>query len=256
MILWILLLKVLREIMMCNNLLQEETGFKTSVMYEDAFDLTGKKVKRLKVEGTAIVADIPGINGRSYPLRILQEEVNRFNEKFVSVGRAAAELNHPRLTKEGEGKDYSVFEMNLMKTCALIETLRFDGKNLYCKMVIVEDHPAGQAIASLIKAGYVPGYSLRGAGSVVDTGMGFFEVADDYRLITIDIVGNPSFDDKALIKPKYEAIQSTPSSILMESVNIATQEILYNRDVKVGFKKYDTIALESSLNAIKLKGLI
>lgn len=234
-----------------NNLLQDEIEFKTSVMYEDVVDLTGKKVKRLKVEGIAIVCDVPGINGRSYPLEILSPEVDRFNEKFVKTGRAAAELNHPRLTSDGEGKDYSVFEMNLMKTCALIEELRFDGKNLYCKMVIVEDHPAGQAIASLIKAGYVPGYSLRGAGSVIDTGMGYYEVADDYRLITIDIVGNPSFDDKALIRPKYEAIQNTSLKVLTESVNATRREMLYNRDVMVGFKKFDKVAFESTVASMR-----
>jgi hypothetical protein len=234
-----------------NNLLQEEIEFKTSVMYEDVIDISGKKVKRLKVEGIAIVCDVPGINGRSYPLDILAPEVDRFNEKFVKTGRAAAELNHPRLNGEGEGKDYSVFEMNLMKTCALIEELRFDGVNLYCKMVIVEDHPAGQAIAALIKAGYVPGYSLRGAGSVIDTGMGYYEVSDDYRLITIDIVGNPSFDDKALIRPKYEALQNTSLTVLTESVDTTRREMLYNRDVMVGFKKFDKVAFESCVDGMR-----
>lgn len=233
------------------TLLQDEMDFKTSVIYEDVVDITGNKVKRLKVEGYAIVCDVPGINKRSYPLEILSPEVDRFINKFVNTGRAAAELNHPRLTSDGEGKDYSVFEMNLMKTCALIETLRFDGKKLYCKMVIVEDHPAGQAIASLIRAGYVPGYSLRGAGSVIDTGMGYYEVSDDYRLITIDIVGNPSFDDKALIKPKYESITNSSIQLLTESVNVTRREMMYNRDVMVGFKTFDKTAFESTVSAMK-----
>jgi hypothetical protein len=133
-----------------SNSLIENTFGSTRVLYEDAIEGgTGKKIKRLKVEGTAIVCDVPGINGRSYPKKILEAEVNRFNEKFVKTGRAAAELNHPRLDKDGDGKDYSVFEMNLMKTCAVIEELYFKGDNLYCKMAIVEDHPAGQAIAAL-----------------------------------------------------------------------------------------------------------
>lgn len=240
-----------------DNLLQDEIEFtETKIMYEDVVDYTGKKVKRLKVEGIAIVCDVPGINGRSYPLHILKAEVDRFNEKFVKTGRAAAELNHPRLTSDGEGKDYSVFEMNLMKTCALIEELRFEGKNLYCKMIIVEEHPAGQAIAALIKNGYVPGYSLRGAGSVVDTGMGYYEVSDDYRLITIDIVGNPSFDDKALIKPKYEALQTAKVSVLTESVEMTRKELLYNRDVMVGFKKFDPVAFESCITGMRQTGVM
>lgn len=231
-----------------SELLREIEFNNTSVLYEDAVNkLTGEKVKRLKVEGTAIVCDIAGINGRSYPKHILEAEVKRFNEKFVKTGRAAAELNHPRLSSDGEGKDYSVFEMNLMKTCALIEELRFEGKNLYCKMIIVEEHPAGQAIAALIKAGYVPGYSLRGAGSVIDTGRGFYEVADDYRLITIDIVGNPSFDDKALIRPVYEGLQKTSIKVLTESVNHVREEMLYNKQFMVGFKKFDKYALESCM---------
>lgn len=236
------------------NLLQEEIEFKTKPLYEEVTDFTGKKVKRLKVEGIAIVCDVPGINGRSYPLDILKAEVDRFNKKYVKTGRAAAELNHPRLTAEGEGKDYSVFEMNLMKTCALIEELRFEGKNLYCKMVIVEDHPAGQAIAALMRAGYVPGYSLRGAGSVIDTGMGYYEVSDDYRLITIDIVGNPSFDDKALITPKLEALQNTPAKILTESIQVAKREMIHNRDVMAGFKKIDVAAFESCVNDMRHVG--
>lgn len=234
-----------------NKLLQEEIEFKTSVMYEDAIDLNGTKVKRLKVEGIAIVCDVPGINGRSYPLDILSPEVDRFNEKFVKVGRAAAELNHPRLDSKGEGKDYSVFEMNLMKTCALIEELRFDGVNLYCKMVIIEDHPAGQALAALIRGGYIPGYSLRGAGSVIDTGLGYYEVADDYRLITVDIVGNPSFDAKALIHPKYEAIQHASLQILTESVDVMRNELLYNRNVMPGFKQFNKVAFESCVYGMR-----
>jgi hypothetical protein len=235
---------------MSNQILKEPESDNTSILYEDSFDVTGKKVKRLKVFGTAIVCDIPGINGRSYPKSILGPEVDRFNEKFVKRGRAAAQLNHPRLTSEGEGKDFSVFEMNLMLTCALVEELYFKGNELYCKMAVVEDHPAGKALAALIRAGYVPGYSLRGAGSVVDTGRGFYEVGDDYRLITIDIVGNPSFDDKALLSSVYESVNSPNKvQLLTESVEMTAKELIYNQNVKTGFKQYDRVALESCLKS-------
>ncbi len=230
--------------------LNEPESENTSILYEDSMDITGKKVKRLKIFGTAIVCDVPGINGRAYPKSILAAEVKRFNEKFVQRGRAAAQLNHPRMTSDGEGKDFSVFEMNLMLTCALIEELYFKGNDLFCKMVVVEDHPAGQALAALIKAGYVPGYSLRGAGSVVDSGRGYYKVSDDYRLITIDVVGNPSFDDKALITSVYESV-TTPHKVklLTESVETASRELVYNRNVQVGFKKYDKDALGSCLKS-------
>lgn len=218
-------------------------------MYENQVDLAGKPVKKMKIQGTAIVTDIAGINGRSYPKSVLQPEVKRFNEKFIKKGRGVAELNHPRLTSEGDGKDYSVFEINLMKACAVVEELYFEGNNLFCKMAVVDDHPAGEALKALINAGYVPGYSLRGAGSVKDTGKGFYEVTDDYRLITIDVVGNPSFDDKALISSMYESIKGNKVQVLTEAVEMANKEFLVNCDIgtkiRTGKKQFNKAALES-----------
>ena len=225
-----------------------------AVMYENQLDLSGKPTKRLKIDGTAIVCDIAGINGRSYPKKVLEPEVKRFNEKFIKKGRGVAELNHPRLTSDGDGKDYSVFEINLMKACAVVEELYFKGTDLYCKMAVVDDHPAGEALKALIKAGYVPGYSLRGAGSVKDTGKGFYEVTDDYRLITIDVVGNPSFDDKALISSMYESIKGNKIQALTEAVSMANKEFLMNCDlstkIRVGKKEFNRVALESYLKKL------
>ena len=232
-------------------LLQEpESDFSAiTAMYESQVDLSGKPSKKLKIQGTAIVCDIAGINGRSYPKKILEAEVKRFNEKFIKKGRGIAELNHPRLTSDGDGKDYSVFEINLMKACAVVEELYFKGNDVFCKMAVVDDHPAGEALKALINAGYVPGYSLRGAGSVRDTGKGYYEVADDYRLITIDVVGNPSFDDKALISSMYESIKGNKVQVLTEAVELANKEFLMNCDastkIRAGKKEFNKVALES-----------
>ncbi len=229
-------------------------------IYEEVSDFSGKKTKKLKIIGTAIVCDIPGINGRAYPKDILGPEVDRFNEKFIKRGRGVAELNHPRLTSEGEGKDYSVFEINLMKACAVVEELYFNGNNLYCKMAVVENHPAGQALKALIEAGYVPGYSLRGAGSVIDSGSGYYEVSDDYRLITIDVVGNPSFDDKALISSVYESVDGSKAQVLTEAVQDTYREIVvnneFNKSMRVGHRKFDKAVLESSIRTFGTKGLL
>lgn len=244
------------------QLLQEpESNFDLiKPIYEEAYDLSGKKTKKLKIYGTAIVTDLPGINGRAYPKTILGPEVKRFNEKFIARGRGIAELNHPRLTAEGEGKDYSVFEINLMKACAVVEELYFEGNNLYCKMAVVENHPAGQALKALIDSGYVPGYSLRGAGSVVDSNKGYLEVADDYRLITIDVVGNPSFDDKALISSVYESVKGASAQVLTEAVQSTYTEIALNHDiqtqVRVGHKQFNKAALEGVLRTYGNQGLL
>ena len=167
-----------------------ETADEISPLYETVILPSGDGEKKLMLYGTAIVCDRPGINGRSYPSRILKREMDRYIKKYIKGGRSFSELNHPRLTSEGEGRDYSVFEINLMKACCMITELHFEGTDMKCKMKVVDKHPAGQALRALVDDGLRPGYSLRGAGSVVESGRGFFEVADDYRMITIDVVGN------------------------------------------------------------------
>jgi len=223
--------------------------FDVKPLYESEINLAGNKVKKLKLIGTAIVCDVEGINGRSYPKKILGPETDRFIKKFVKKGRAAAQLNHPRLSKEGEGKDYSVFEMDLSKVCAIIEELYFEGKDLKCKMRVCDEHAAGKMLKALIDEGYIPGFSLRGAGSVIENSRGVLEVTTDYRLITIDVVGNPSFDEQALITPAYESLMHAEIKVLTEAVDIGRREFLLNNTPKInaGFKKFNRNALVTML---------
>lgn len=232
-----------------------ETADNIAPLYENVVLPSGDAEKKLMLYGTAIVCDRPGINGRSYPSRILKREMDRYMKKYVGGGRSFAELNHPRLTSDGEGKDYSVFEINLMKACCMITELHFEGNEMKCKMKVVDKHPAGQALKALVEDGLRPGYSLRGAGSVVETGRGFFEVADDYRMITVDVVGNPSFDDDAIIDSLYESIKGNKLNVLTESVQFALDQasdefvaaIGYaaKHNVVAGRKQYNKVALES-----------
>ena len=157
--------------------------------------LDGKPVKRLIIEGTAIVCGVVGINGRDYPRDIITREVNRLNRDYVAYGRLAAELNHPRLDEEGKPRDYPIFEMNLKKTCAVIEDLHMEGDKLKCRMVVAEDTDAGHDLAGLIKIGYHPGYSLRGAGDTIKkvnalTREEYDGYEDEQRREQIGVVGN------------------------------------------------------------------
>jgi len=241
------------------KLTEQQTDF-VNPMYENVETLSGDVEKRLKLYGIGIVCDRPGINGRSYPKTILEREMNRYITKYVNGGRSFAELNHPRLTDQGEGKDYSVFEINLMKACCMIEELHFEQNNMMCKMKVVDKHPAGQALKALVDDGLRPGYSLRGAGSVIDSGKGFLEVDIDYRMITIDVVGNPSFDDDAIIDSLYESIRGGKLNVLTESVQIAlnsaSDEFISNigtastTNIISGRKQINKAALESYCQAL------
>lgn len=212
--------------------------------------LDGKMVKRLIIEGTAIVCGTVGINGREYPRAIIEREVDRLNRDFVAYGRLAAELNHPRLDDEGRPRDYPIFEMNLKKTCAVIEDLHMEGDNLKCRMVVAEDTDAGHDLAGLIKIGYHPGYSLRGAGDTVrkidpNTREEFERIADNYTMITVDVVGNPSFGQSAIFNARRESVErNTPVSVLTESINMLRREVAYNRSlISTGYRTYNRESL-------------
>jgi hypothetical protein len=114
----------------------------------------------------------------------------------------------------------------------------------------------GDILANLIDHGMKPGCSLRGAGSATKHPKGYQIVADDYQLITVDIVGNPSFDVEAMLDVAYESVQK--QTILMESVmpdaqravmESATAEFLYqiNRNARMAMveskNNYNTKAL-------------
>lgn len=217
-------------------------GFADSkVRIEERVGLDGKPVKRLVIEGYAIVCDIAGINGREYPSEIISREIARLNREAVPFGRLAAELNHPRLDEDGNSRDYPICEMDLSKLCAVVEELRMEGNKVYCRMVVAEDTDAGRNLAGAIKAGYRPGYSIRGAGDTVPKG-DHEVVTDNYTLITIDVVGNPSFGKAAVVTAHTEA-QANPGRMkaITESINMLGREVAHNNKLRsLGYRKFET----------------
>lgn len=211
---------------------------------EERVGLDGKPVNRLIIEGYAIVCDIAGINGREYPRRIIAREIDRLNREAVPFGRLAAELNHPRLDPDGNSRDYPICEMDLSKLCAVVEELRMEGDKVYCRMVVAEDTDAGHNLAGAIKAGYRPGYSIRGAGDTAQ--MGDHEVvADNYTLITIDVVGNPSFGKAAIVSSRVESATDKPAQVkaITESIRSLGREVEHNRMLRdLGYRQFDPAA--------------
>ena len=215
------------------------SGGQSVVREEERVGLDGKPVKRLLIEGCAIVCDVPGINGREYPLAIIKREVDRLNREAVPYGRLAAELNHPRLDENGNSRDYPICEIDLSKLCAVVEELRMEGNKLYCRMVVAEDTDAGRNLAGAIRAGYKPGYSLRGAGETMPKG-DHEVVTDDYTMITIDVVGNPSFGKSAIVTARTESAAKPNLKAITESIDRLGREVALNRGLKDrGYHCYD-----------------
>lgn len=183
----------------------------------------GTNEKRLKLEGTAILCEVEGINGRVYSSRHMDNQAKKFTKKYIETFNSLGELNHPAVDSEGEHLLLPVTEINLEKVCHLIEKLYMVGDEMKIKSRVIVDLPCGAIIAALVKNGIPVGNSLRGLGSVYKSN-GRMYVADDYELITIDIVGRPSYGKPAMLHAITEAVNSKEIPILKESVEKAVNE--------------------------------
>ena len=139
--------------------------------------------KNYFIEGVFLQAELKNKNGRMYPFKTLQREVAKYDENFITKGRALGELGHP------EGPS-----INLDRVSHKIESLREDGNNFIGRAKIL-DTPNGKIAKSLLDEGVRLGVSSRGMGSLrKEDGCNIVE--DDFMLATAaDIVADPSAPD-------------------------------------------------------------
>ena len=139
--------------------------------------------KKLYIEGVFLQAELKNRNGRVYPFKVLETEVNRYNEEYVKTKRALGELGHP------DGPT-----VNLDRVSHRITSLTAEGSNFIGKAQIL-DTPMGKIAKSLLGEGVQLGVSSRGMGSI-DKKEDASYVMDDFMLATAaDIVADPSAPD-------------------------------------------------------------
>lgn len=137
--------------------------------------------KKLYIEGTFLVGEAINKNNRMYKMDTLRKEVERYNDEFISQGRALGELGHPDTPT-----------INLERVSHKILSLVEDGNTFYGKALIL-DTPYGQIVKNFIDNDVTCGVSSRALGSLVQTKEGYNLVQDDLRLATAaDIVADPS----------------------------------------------------------------
>jgi len=140
--------------------------------------------KNLYIEGVFLQGNIANRNRRMYNVDTLQREVDRYNENFVSKGRALGELGHP------EGPS-----INLDRASHKIVSLQREGNNFIGKAKILST-PMGKIAEALLNDGVKLGVSSRGVGTLTPTKEGYNMVNDDFSLATAaDIVADPSAPD-------------------------------------------------------------
>lgn len=147
--------------------------------FNESINITEGSKKEMYIEGIFMQGNIKNQNGRQYPTKTLDKEVNRYVKEYVNKKRALGELGHP------EGPS-----VNLDRVSHMITELKRDGDNFMGKAKIM-DTPYGNIVKNLIKEGTNLGVSSRGMGSVKEVD-GIDEVQEDFVLATVDIVSDPS----------------------------------------------------------------
>lgn len=134
--------------------------------------------KPMKVRGIFQRADEANNNGRIYPQQVLENAINNLIEA-VQERRCVGELDHP------------TYDMvKLSNASHIITSLRFEGKDVIGEAEILST-PAGKVVEALIKDGIKIGISSRGMGTLSE-GKGHKIVNEDFKLLTFDIVADPS----------------------------------------------------------------
>jgi len=173
-------------------------------------EINGRERRVLQLEGRFGMTEEINRNRRIYPKKILEREVRKvISDKIQGEGVLIGELEHP-----SAGNDMSRVQRIAYERAAIgIKELRFNGNEILGKCEILEDaNDCGRSVAAVVRAGGKPGISSRGFGSSPATNQkGELIVAEDYSLVTWDIVSDPSTYGarlNAALNEEYEMIVS------------------------------------------------
>lgn len=127
------------------------------------------------LSGIFMQADLVNGNGRVYPLDEISASVDSIMKRINEGQTVYGELNHP---------DNLTIDLN--NVSHIITEMKMDGANAIGKARIIEGHPKGQIVKSILNAGGKLGVSSRGSGNVVEGRVSGFS------LVTVDVVATPS----------------------------------------------------------------
>ena len=112
-------------------------------------ETTKEGKEQFKIRGIFMQAEQQNRNKRTYPLKVLENEVKRYNKEYVSKNRAFGELGHP------DGPT-----VNLDRVSHMISTLNKEGNDFIGEAKILNT-PNGNIVRELIRAGATLGVSSK-----------------------------------------------------------------------------------------------
>ena len=138
-----------------------------------------KATGTMRICGRFQLAESPNNNKRVYSKDLLEREVGRLVEAYTSR-RLMGELDHPT-------HDH----VSLQNVSHLITKLSMKGNEMIGEAELLNT-PAGQTAQALLKCGVQLGVSSRGMGTLTEGVDGYKYVNEDYKLLTFDLVADPS----------------------------------------------------------------
>lgn len=145
------------------------------VLNEELITEAGQKEKVYKIKGIFSTIGEKNRNGRVYPRALWEEQVKEYQANFYNGSiNTLMEYTHPDRT-----------EVDPMLAVAKITSLKIQGNHVLGEAVLL-DNPQANQLKSLIKNGIKISVSSRGVGTVENG------IVKDFKLITYDIVPNPS----------------------------------------------------------------
>lgn len=180
----------------------------------------GKLKPGLYIEGVFLQAEVVNRNKRLYPKRILETAVDKYIKEQVVTMQALGELNHPARA-----------HVDPMQAAIIIEDMWWEGNNVMGRARIIEgDNGPGDKLAANIRAGWIPGVSSRGLGSIKSSGRGYNIVQEGFRLtVGVDAVWGPSAPD-AFVTPKQitESVEPAEEPVKSSSADSAFKTLIGN----------------------------
>jgi hypothetical protein len=155
------------------------------MLIEDVFIIENLQVLNegkngpMRVRGVFQRADEENNNKRIYPKALLEREITKLEESMKNR-RLMGELDHPQHDS-----------VKLSNVSHLITKLEAKGNEIIGEAEIL-DTPMGKVAKALIEGGVQIGISSRGMGTLSEGQDGKRYVNEDFRLITWDLVADPS----------------------------------------------------------------
>jgi hypothetical protein len=136
--------------------------------------------KKLKIKGRFQKCDEQNNNGRVYPRKILEGQVKAIQDKINERSLVGA-LDHPPNDA-----------IHLSQASHLVTRLSVNKDGDVIGEAEILSTPNGKIVEALLNDGVRIGISSRGLGSVSEGSMGEAVVNEDFKLITFDLVSDPS----------------------------------------------------------------